>query len=483
MPKGSICGFLGRNGAGKTTTIKVLLGMARPTAGEARVFGLPASAEQASVEIRRRTGFVSDDKELYNYLTVREMVRFTAGFFPRWRKDLEDRYLRAFELPPDRKVKALSRGMRTKLALLLALCRGAELLILDEPTSGLDPAMTEEVLQALVTHVGREEMTVFFSSHQIAEVDQIADRVAIIDHGRIVVSGAARRPAGALLPDSARVRGRRAGRGVPRAGGGARTAAKGACSRCFERRLRRHRRGGARAGAGVGGRDARHAQRRSSSRPSSRRRTEAAWYKSWLETLSRFLIGLALLICSVAASVLTYPTVEKLLTTDADGRSGRGDRKEVLEAVILAGSFRGTLVALFGQNLVQFWTIFAVILGTGGLLSQVSGGGGAVHAVAAGVAPRAARGAGRGRPGGAAILALVPRYHSAPVARDGAELQPRRRARARACLFGRCGVLQPLVPAVDGVQRRLASAAVRALRGGRCWRWPNSSWTGSRATA
>lgn len=190
VPRGSIFGFLGRNGAGKTTTIKVLLGMARATAGEARVFGLPAGAEPASVEIRRRTGFVSDDKELYNYFTVGEMVRFTASFFPRWRKELEDRYLRAFELPVDRKVKALSRGMRTKLALLLALSRGAELLILDEPTSGLDPAMTEEVLQAIVSHVAREEMTVFFSSHQIAEVDQIADRVAIVDRGRTVVTGA-----------------------------------------------------------------------------------------------------------------------------------------------------------------------------------------------------------------------------------------------------------------------------------------------------
>jgi ABC-2 type transport system ATP-binding protein len=190
VPKGSICGFLGRNGAGKTTTIKVLLGMARPTAGDARVFGLPATSEQASVEIRRRTGFVSDDKELYGYLTVSEMIRFTAPFYPRWRKELEERYLRAFELPAGRKVKALSRGMRTKLALLLALCRGAELLVLDEPTSGLDPAMTEEVLQAVVSHVAREELTVFFSSHQIAEVDQIADRVAIIDRGRVVVSGA-----------------------------------------------------------------------------------------------------------------------------------------------------------------------------------------------------------------------------------------------------------------------------------------------------
>ena len=190
VPKGSIFGFLGRNGAGKTTTIKVLLGMARASAGEARVFGLPAGAEQASVEIRRRSGFVSDDKELYNYFTVAEMVRFTASFFPRWRADLAERYLRAFELPADRKVKALSRGMRTKLALLLALSRGAELLILDEPTSGLDPAITEEVLQAIVGHVAREEMTVFFSSHQISEVDQIADRVAIVDRGRTVVAGA-----------------------------------------------------------------------------------------------------------------------------------------------------------------------------------------------------------------------------------------------------------------------------------------------------
>jgi ABC-2 type transport system ATP-binding protein len=101
-----------------------------------------------------------------------------------------ERYLRRFDLPSDRTIKALSRGMRTKLALLLALARGPELLILDEPTSGLDPAATEDVLQAIVAHVAQEEMTVFFSSHQLAEVDQIADHVAIIDRGRAVVAGA-----------------------------------------------------------------------------------------------------------------------------------------------------------------------------------------------------------------------------------------------------------------------------------------------------
>jgi ABC-2 type transport system ATP-binding protein len=190
VPAGSIYGFLGRNGAGKTSTIKVLLGMARPTSGSARVFGLAADAQDTSVAIRSRTGFVSEERDLYDYLTVEQTIRFTADFFPRWRGELQQQYLRAFGLPLDRKVKVLSRGMRTKLALLLALCRGAELLILDEPTSGLDPAATEEVLQALVTHVAAQEMTVFFSSHQIAEVDQIADHIAIIDAGRAVLTGA-----------------------------------------------------------------------------------------------------------------------------------------------------------------------------------------------------------------------------------------------------------------------------------------------------
>lgn len=190
VPQGSIFGFLGRNGAGKTTTIKVLLGMARPTQGEARVFGQVPSDLHGGVDIRRRAAFVSDEKDLYDYMTVGEMIAFTRSFFPRWRNDLEQLYLRKFELPTDRAIKTLSRGTRTKLAVLLALCRGAELLLLDEPTSGLDPAMAEDVLQALVGHVAGENATVFFSSHQLSEVEQIADHVAIIDRGQALVSGA-----------------------------------------------------------------------------------------------------------------------------------------------------------------------------------------------------------------------------------------------------------------------------------------------------
>lgn len=190
VPAGSIFGFLGKNGSGKTTTIKVLLGMTRPTTGEAHVFGLPSSNSSTGVDIRRRTAFVSDEKDLYDYLTVGEMIAFTRRFYPKWRGDLEQQYLRQFDLRATRNIKGLSRGTRTKLAMLLALCRGAELLMLDEPTSGLDPAIAEDVLQALVSHVAAEQATVFFSSHQLSEVEQIADHVAIIDRGQTVVSGA-----------------------------------------------------------------------------------------------------------------------------------------------------------------------------------------------------------------------------------------------------------------------------------------------------
>ena len=262
VPAGSIFGFLGRNGAGKTTTIKVLLGMARPTSGHARVFGLPADAPDASVEIRRRTGFVSDEKDLYDYMTVDgddplHGRRSSRAGAPTWSSAISARS----SCRRDRKVKALSRGMRTKLALLLALCRGAELLILDEPTSGLDPAMTEEVLQALVAHVASEEMTVFFSSHQIAEVDQIADHVAIIDRGRAVVAGAL----DDLREHFRRIQlvfdGDAPDAGVPRARRRARAAQGPRAHGAVERRRRADRRGGARAQPGVGGRRSRHAER------------------------------------------------------------------------------------------------------------------------------------------------------------------------------------------------------------------------------
>ena len=189
VPNGSIFGFLGRNGAGKTTTIKTLMGLLHPDSGSARVFGVPVADADRSIEIRRRIGFVTEDKELYPYMTVEQIVRFTRPFFPKWRDDLEQRYLKMFELPPKRKISDLSKGMRSKLMLLLAISRGADLLILDEPTDGLDPAATEDVLRELVAIAASSGTTMFFSSHQLAEVELIADHIGIIDQGKMIVAG------------------------------------------------------------------------------------------------------------------------------------------------------------------------------------------------------------------------------------------------------------------------------------------------------
>ena len=187
VPAGSIFGFLGRNGAGKTTTIKTLMNFLRPDSGTARVFGLAVEGA-GGIEIRRRIGFVTEEKELYPYMNVEQIIGFTRGFFPHWRADLEKRYLKSFDLPPKKSVPDLSKGMRSKLMLLLAICRGADLLILDEPTDGLDPAATEEVLRELVALSAEGGITIFFSSHQLAEVEQIADHVSIIDRGRAVIT-------------------------------------------------------------------------------------------------------------------------------------------------------------------------------------------------------------------------------------------------------------------------------------------------------
>jgi ABC-2 type transport system ATP-binding protein len=189
VPAGSIFGFLGRNGAGKTTTIKTLMGLLRSDSGTAEVFGMPVIDADRSVEIRRRIGFVTEDKELYPYMTVEQLIGFTRPFFPGWRRDLEKRYLKMFDLPPKRKIPALSKGMRSKLMLLLAISRGAELLILDEPTDGLDPAAIEDVLRELVVIAAESGTTIFFSSHQLSEVELIADHIGIVDQGRMIVAG------------------------------------------------------------------------------------------------------------------------------------------------------------------------------------------------------------------------------------------------------------------------------------------------------
>jgi len=188
VPAGKISAFLGPNGHGKSTTIKMLLGMVRPTDGSGDVLGYNITNPKESIEIRRRTAFVSEDKQLYGYMTVKQILAFTRALFPQWRAERERELVTAFDLPLNRVVKGLSKGMRTKLALILALARGADLLILDEPSEGLDPVATESMLQAVV-RAAEEGATVFFSSHQLSETERIADHVFILKRGQVVVEG------------------------------------------------------------------------------------------------------------------------------------------------------------------------------------------------------------------------------------------------------------------------------------------------------
>jgi ABC-2 type transport system ATP-binding protein len=186
VPAGCITAFLGLNGAGKSTTVKMLLGMLEPSSGDGQLLGCRIGDPAQSVAMRRRVAYVSENKRLYDYMTVAQIIRFTRSFYPDWRADVERDLLRAYQLPPDRKVKKLSKGMRTKLALLLAFARRPDLLILDEPSEGLDPIGIEQLLESLVTRCS-EGTSVFFSSHQIPEVERIADHVCMLDKGRLVI--------------------------------------------------------------------------------------------------------------------------------------------------------------------------------------------------------------------------------------------------------------------------------------------------------
>ena len=185
VPRGSIYGFLGRNGAGKTTTIKMLLGLARPTAGSARVFGMDALDER--IAIRQRTAFVSEKKILYPSMTPSELVRFSRGFYPSWSDSAVEKYARLFEIPMKQRFEQLSNGNQTKVWLLLALCQGADLLILDEPTTALDPITVDQLLHILAEDIPDRGCTIFFSSHQLEEVERIAEYAGFIDHGKLLI--------------------------------------------------------------------------------------------------------------------------------------------------------------------------------------------------------------------------------------------------------------------------------------------------------
>jgi ABC-2 type transport system ATP-binding protein len=188
IPAGSVCALIGRNGAGKTTAIRTLLGMVHPTSGTGRVLGLAIDDPHASVEIRRRAAFV-EPAALYSWMTIGELLKFARGCYPDWNRQREVAGVFALGLPLDRKISALSKGMRTKLAVLLALAREAEVLFFDEPTDGLDPVVREQVLRSLVAINAARGATLLVSSHQLSELEDIANWLCLVDRGRLVLAG------------------------------------------------------------------------------------------------------------------------------------------------------------------------------------------------------------------------------------------------------------------------------------------------------
>ncbi|OQB20349.1 MAG: Daunorubicin/doxorubicin resistance ATP-binding protein DrrA [Firmicutes bacterium ADurb.Bin182] len=185
LAEGMVTGFIGVNGAGKTTTIKSALGLIIPDAGEIRFFGNSCSDHN----VKNRIGVILDIQNFYEMLTLKEMKNIVAKSFKKWDERAYQGFISRFELPERKKIKELSKGMRMKFAIALALSHNADLLIMDEPTSGLDPLVRAELLDILREYMRTEGRTVFFSTHITSDLDKIADYLILIDNGRIIMQG------------------------------------------------------------------------------------------------------------------------------------------------------------------------------------------------------------------------------------------------------------------------------------------------------
>ncbi len=183
--RGTTLGLLGPNGAGKSTTLKMVMGMLRPTDGDVVVLGMDVFRD--GPQLKQRIGYVPEAHHIYRWMTVAEVTRFAEAMYESWNDGICAELMEMFQLPAKRRVRQLSRGMLAKLSLLVALSHEPELLVLDEPLSGLDPIAREEFLDGVLTGVCREENTVVFSSHQLDEVNRLADEVAIINAGQLLV--------------------------------------------------------------------------------------------------------------------------------------------------------------------------------------------------------------------------------------------------------------------------------------------------------
>src|SRR5947209_10584756 len=186
---GRCYGLFGRNGAGKTTTMKCLLNLLRPQSGQVRIFGMdPAKHE---VAVKRRLAYVPDQVAFYPWMTVRETLDYLASFREQWNRKTEQELLEKFRLDPGQCTGNLSKGQRTQVALIAAVCPETDLLVLDEPTSGLDPIVRREFIETVIgayQEGNPGNRTIFVSTHLINEFEGLIDEFTIVDAGRVVVT-------------------------------------------------------------------------------------------------------------------------------------------------------------------------------------------------------------------------------------------------------------------------------------------------------
>ena len=194
---GQVTALLGHNGAGKTTTFRSIMGIVRKDCGSISLGRFDHVRDEK--QFKQRVGFVQEESFFYSGMTVAELANFVSRFYSHWNRDLSERLLQTFDLPRHRKLGQLSKGMRAKAALVLALSHEPTVLLLDEPTSGLDPRSRLETLKLLQTVAHEDGTAVLFSTHNLHEVERTADRVIIVDQGRVLADdslGALRGSAG-----------------------------------------------------------------------------------------------------------------------------------------------------------------------------------------------------------------------------------------------------------------------------------------------
>jgi ABC-2 type transport system ATP-binding protein len=185
---GEIYGFLGRNGAGKSTAIRLMMGISPPSSGTVSVFGSPMRGSRCA-KARQRIGFVAQEQSFYPWMTPDRLGKFMKGLYPDWSNERYQSLLSRFELPLNRKSGSFSGGMKSRLALSMALAAMPKLLILDEPTAGMDPVARREFLSLVKAEVTHSDTTVFFSTHLIGDIESLADRIGILDQGTLVYEG------------------------------------------------------------------------------------------------------------------------------------------------------------------------------------------------------------------------------------------------------------------------------------------------------